>query len=172
MAESQQTTPTVRERPRSAGRSLAPLTGLRSEIDALFDSFLTGTPFGAQWRSEVPWAVPGAGAPAIDVADTDDQVRIQAELPGLREDDIDVRLADGAITISGEKKKSEEHGEQDGGYRVSERYYGAFSRTIPLPEGIDRDNIDASFDKGVLTVTVPKTAEARESTRRIKVHGS
>ena len=91
--------------------------------------------------------------------ETDKQIEITAELPGLEEKDVQVNLADNVLTIRGEKKAEKE--EKDKAYRLVERSYGSFVRSLELPEGVNADAIKASIDKGVLKVTVPKPAPAQ-----------
>jgi HSP20 family protein len=98
-------------------------------------------------------------------------VEVRAELPGIDEKDIDVRLSDGTLTIRGEKKEEREEREEGGSYYVSERRYGSFQRSFRIPEGIDHDKVDASFRKGVLTITLPKTPEAQQKAKKIEVKG-
>jgi HSP20 family protein len=113
----------------------------------------------------------GAGMPAVDVIDKEKEVEVRAELPGIDEKDIDVRLSDGTLTIRGEKKEEREEREEGGSYYVSERRYGSFQRSFRIPEGIDHDKVDASFRKGVLTITLPKTPEAQQKAKKIEVKG-
>lgn len=144
---------------------------LRREIDRLFDNF---HPF--DWRLpskvlgvEVPRIAPAGWpvAPAIDLVEKDDGYEISAELPGLDDKDVEIKLANGTLTISGEKSEEKEEERKD--YYLSERRYGSFQRSFRLPEGVDADRIDASFAKGVLKVKLPKTAEARKAERKIAV---
>ena len=103
----------------------------------------------------------------MDVAEDGKEITLTAELPGLDEKDVEILLSNNVLTIKGEKKSEQEKKEKDY-YRV-ERSYGSFSRTIPLPEGIDADKVNASFKKGVLTVTVPKLPEAQKEVKKIAV---
>ena len=89
------------------------------------------------------------------------------ELPGIDEKDIDVSVSEDVITVRGEKKDERE--EEKKGYYLSERSYGSFHRTIPIPPGVDADKAEARFRKGVLTITLPKTDDAKSKTRRIEV---
>lgn len=163
------TTPTVKE----AASSWAPFETLRHEIDRLFESFAGPSglfPLGRSALSrELPWPrLNGlAIAPSVDIAAKDDQYEITAELPGLDEKDIDVSLANGALTIKGEKKEEKEEKGKD--YYLSERRYGSFARSFAVPEGVDIDKIQATFSKGVLSIKLPKTAEARKSEKKIQV---
>ena len=111
----------------------------------------------------------GSFVPEIDVKETDKEVRVTAELPGIEEKDIDVTLTEGVLTIKGEKR--EEHDEEKGDFFRSERRYGMFERSLALPNGIDANGAKASFKKGVLKVTLPKTAEAQSNRRRIAIEG-
>jgi len=139
-------------RDRSVARSDNPFMLLQREIDRLFDNFTQGFP-----------ALSTGGAaellPNLDVTETDKQIEITAELPGLQEKDVQVNLADNVLTIRGEKKAEKE--EKDKTYRLVERSYGSFVRSLELPEGVNADAIKASIDKGVLNVTVPKPATAQ-----------
>jgi HSP20 family protein len=104
--------------------------------------------------------------PSMDVAETDKEIEITAELPGLAEKDVQVNVADNVLTIKGEKKSEKE--EKDKNYRMFERSYGAFSRTLDLPAGINPDTIKASLSNGVLKVTVPKPAAAQVKKVEVK----
>lgn len=130
-----------------------PFAVLRREMDTLFDGFF----------SELGEPARGVQSfnPRVDVTENGKEVRITAELPGVEEKDVEVSLSGDAITIKGEKREEkEEKGEEQ--YRL-ERSYGAFRRSFPLPCEVDADKATASFKKGVLTVTLPKTAEAAKS---------
>lgn len=171
------------------GRHEVPVTGnrgdflshLREEIDDLFDDWSWHWPmrprrgphgwFGRRKRDrdEFGWS---ELVPAMDVVDKGKEIQVRAELPGMDEKDIDVTLSDSTLTISGEKKQEREQGDEDSGYYLAERRYGAFRRTLPLPDGIDRDQVSAAFRKGVLTIHLPRTPEARESTRKVEVKGA
>lgn len=147
-----------------------PFDTLRREIDRVFDSF--GWPLGNRrslidvdfdWPKDMGFAV----TPAVDIAERDGDYEITAELPGLDQKDIDIKLANGVLTIKGEKQADREERKKD--YYVSERRYGQFVRSFQLPDGVDLDKVEARFAKGVLTVTLPKTAEARSSEKKIEV---
>ena len=109
----------------------------------------------------------GMVAPAVDWSETDRQYEITAELPGMEEKDIELTLADQVLTIKG--RKSEEKEEKRKDYFLSERRYGSVQRSFRLPPGVDEGKVQASFDKGVLKVVLPKTAEAKKSARRIAI---
>jgi len=146
-----------------------PFATLRREIERLFDDFDRG-PWGLPLgRSMYDWAPRwlSESTPAVDVAEKDKAYEITVELPGLDQSNIDVKLANGALTVKGEKKEETE--EKKKNYYMSERRFGAFERSFQLPDDVDQDKIGASFNKGVLTVMLPKSAEAQKSAKKIEV---
>lgn len=149
--------PIGRDRGVTRRGSTDPLTALQREIDHLFEDFTRGWPvFGS--TSEL--------TPTMDVIETDKEIEITAELPGLQEKDVQVNVADNVLTIKGEKKAEKE--EKDKNYRLYERSYGSFSRTLELPASVDPDAIKASIANGVLKVTVPKPAPAQVKKVEVK----
>jgi HSP20 family protein len=140
-------------RERSAARpETYPFVSLQREIDRLFEDFTRGFPsFRTAFGSTELM-------PSVDVVETEKEIVITAELPGLEEKDVQINVADNVLTIRGEKKAEKEQKGQD--YRMVERSYGAFSRSFELPEGTDLDAVQADMAKGVLKVTVPKQAPA------------
>ena len=123
---------------------------LQSEVNRLFDTFFGGRPASGALRRWVP---------PMDLVETDDHLVLRADLPGLDVDDVNIEVKDGVLTVSGERKA--EHEERaDGFYRV-ERAFGGFSRSMSLPQDVDAERIDASFDKGVLEVRIPKPEERK-----------
>lgn len=149
----------------------SPFESLRREVDRLFDGF-----HPLNWRfpsrvfgSEAPnlarleWEV----APAIDLAEKDDSYEITAELPGIDEKNVEIKLSNHTLTIKGEKSEEKEEKRKD--YYLSERRYGSFQRSFQLPDGVDADKIEAKFAKGVLTVNLPKTVEAKKAEKKITV---
>ena len=145
------------------GEAPSPFLSLQRDMNRLFDEAFRGfdlAPFGISDR----FFGGGVSWPNIEVAETHKGIKVIAELPGLDEKDIDVYLANGVLTISGEK-----HAETEDKDRLfSERYYGRFVRRIPL-EDVDENKVTASFKKGVLTVTLPKTALAFDRVKRIQI---
>ncbi len=164
---------TEKTEPASAVREWRPFEALHREIDRLFDDFGGGfwrSPFRRSvfdleqfWRREPSWET----APAMDIAETEKAYEITAELPGMSESDVEVVASNGGLTIKGEKKEEKEEKKKD--YYLSERRYGSFERRMQIPEGVDADKIEASFNKGVLTVTLPKTVQAQEPEKKISV---
>jgi HSP20 family protein len=149
-----------------------PFESLRREIDRLFDDFDGGSrsPFGRSfldvqpfWQRESTWT----SVPAVDIAETEKAYEIAAELPGIDEKNVEVKFADGVLTIKGEKREEKEEKKKD--YYLSERSFGSFQRAFQVPDGVDTDKIEASFKKGVLTVTLPKSAEAQKAAKKIEV---
>jgi HSP20 family protein len=108
-------------------------------------------------------------SPKIDVAETKDAIEVTAELPGVDEKDLDLTLADGVLTVRGEKKSAREEQDKDKNWHVVERSYGSFSRTIPLPFDPDPAKVEAKFDKGVLHIHVPKPAEVAKKQQKIEI---
>lgn len=165
------TEPRKTERP-SALQRWHPFESLRREIDQLFESFDRGfwdwpfrrSVFDIQpfWRREPSWATP-----PVDIVEKDKAYELTVELPGMSERDIEVRLADGELTIRGEKKQEEE--EKGKNYYVAERSYGMFERRFDVPESVDADKIAATFKNGVLTLTLPKKPEAQKAQKKIEV---
>ena len=143
------------------GTDVNPFFTLHREMNRMFDDIFRGfdlAPFGPAR------ALNGLGWPQIDIDETDKEVRITAELPGLEEKDVSLEIANGILAISGEKKSESE----DKSRRFSERYYGRFERRIPLQD-VDEDKTSATFKNGILTITVPKSAEAN-NVRRISIN--
>ena len=149
-----------------APRYSDPFGALRSEMDRLFDSFTGGLPtfprvFGSSGARGL------ALMPSMDVKETDKEISIEAELPGLDEKDVSLTIQNGVLTIEGEKKF--EHEEEKENYHVMERRYGGFQRSLRIPDTVNEDKIEARFDKGVLKVVLPKRPEAASEQRKIAI---
>lgn len=150
---------------RDRGAAAQPFLSLQREIDRLFEDFTRGFP-------AMPGFAAGNGGnggmvlPLTDVTETDKEIEITAELPGLEEKDVQINLADDVLTIRGEKKAEKE--EKNKNYRLVERSYGSFERAIALPEGVKAEDVKAAIAKGVLTVTVMKPAPAQAKTIEVK----
>ncbi|MBN2498155.1 MAG: Hsp20/alpha crystallin family protein [Deltaproteobacteria bacterium] len=143
-----------------------PLERMRDEMNRVFDSFFRD-PFSS---FEMDWPRPfstGSLAPNVDIEDKGKDLVVSVELPGMDSDDVEVQLADNALTIKGEKKS--EQTEEHDGYYMSERSFGSFQRIVPLPVEVEPDKAEASFKKGVLTVRLPKSDRARETVRKIRI---
>ena len=135
------------------------LTTLRREMDRLFERFLGELP--GPDLSGMGWA------PRLDLTETKDSLIVKAELPGLEAKDLDISVSGNTLNIKGEKKQVRE--EKDEHHHLIERSYGAFSRTVELPAPVAPDKIKAAFKDGVLTITLPKTEEAKRKAIPIKV---
>ena len=146
------------------GEEANPFLALHREMNRLFDDVFRGfdlAPFGLDRGFDRT-----LGWPNIEVSDTDKEMKVTAELPGLDEKDVELELANGVLAIKGEKKTETEDKER----LFSERYYGRFERRIPV-EHVDEEKVSASFRNGVLTVTLPKTAQAQTQVKRIAING-
>jgi HSP20 family protein len=153
---------------------VAAVESLRQEVDRIFDEFTRGVghwPLGRHVFEREPLlryeTSFGVSAPVVDVVEKEKEYQISAELPGLDEKEVEVSVADDMLTIKGEKKEEKE--EKAKNYYLSERRYGAFQRSFQLPSGVDAEKIEANFQKGVLTVILPKTPEAQKKEKKIAV---
>ena len=158
----------------SAAQLWRPFEALRREVDRMFDDFTTNPfrwplrrpvfdiePF---WQSE-SWVA----APPINLVERDNAFELTADLPGLGEKDIELKLANGILTISGQKEEEKE--DKSKNFHMRERRFGSFQRSLRVPEAVNADKIEAHFKKGVLTVTLPKTPEAQKAIKKIEVTG-
>jgi len=148
---------------RAERRDDNPFLALHREINELFDEF-----FG-EMNNRFAWLPSGglrgdAWALNVDVSENDKELVVTADVPGMDEKDIEVELSDGLLSIKGERK--EERDEKKDAYHLTERSYGVFQRTIPLPGELLEDQAKAKFKKGVLTVSIPKSPDAKRNTRR------
>ncbi|MCK4622200.1 MAG: Hsp20/alpha crystallin family protein [Desulfuromonadales bacterium] len=141
-------------------RELRELEPFQREMDRLWNRFFGEALPARRFKEE--WL------PRLDLSETKDNLIIEAELPGLEAKDIDVNLAGDLLTIRGEKK--EERKEEGKHYHCTERHVGSFQRSFRLPVSVQSDKVDASFDKGILKIMLPKTEEAKEKEIKIKVH--
>ncbi len=151
------------------GTFYSPLMQLHQEIDRIFDNMFrtfAGWPFGGEPVMGQA-AVAGILKPTVDIAASDREYTISVEVPGVDEKDIQLELAGNTLTIRGEKKK--EHEEKNKNFYRMERAYGAFQRVLSLPEDADQDSIEASFKKGVLTITIPRKAQPQAETKKIEI---
>ncbi len=136
------------------------LSSARREVDRVFDRFFGQ---GAAQGMTV-WA------PAVDVRETNDELQVTAELPGLAPEDVNVTVENGVLTISGEKKQEVQEGKEDGNYYLYERRYGRFERSFSLPRSVNADKVKASFENGVLTIALPKAEAAKP--RKVQIQAS
>jgi HSP20 family protein len=176
MAETVTRLPIRKERVESslASQTWHPLESLRQEIEDLIEDFGRGywqplrrslLAAGPVVRRGLSWdATPMV---SIDAVESDKAYEITAELPGMDEKNIDVEIADGTLTIKGEKQEEKEQKKMN--YYLRERHFGAFERGFGIPDSVDADKIEAVFKNGVLTVTLPKKAEAQKPAKRVEV---
>jgi len=144
-----------------------PFLALHREMNRLFDEAFRGfcMPEGGSGTGAL--AAVGVATPRIDVSESDQQLMVRAELPGVDQNDVEITLNDDVLTIRGEKKAEQEDKQEN--YHVMERSYGSFARSIRLPFTADPDQVQATFKDGVLTVTLPKPAETQQRERRIQI---
>ena len=143
------------------GRDDDPFGSLFREVQRTFEDFSRRSPL-AGLGSDIL-------APRIDIAESKDAIDLTAELPGVDEKDVDVTLADGVLTIRGEKKAERDEKDKDKNWHVVERSYGSFSRVISLPFDPDSAKVEAKFEKGVLHIHLPKPAEVAKKQQKIEV---
>ncbi|HEY1329991.1 MAG TPA: Hsp20/alpha crystallin family protein [Actinomycetota bacterium] len=136
------------------------LMSIQSELNRLF---------GRTYSGEEPGSTAGAWMPAIDIYETKDRYVVTAELPGIEPEQVEVSVEDSTLTIRGERRFATEVAEEN--FHRVERRHGAFARTLALPATADTDRIEAAFDKGVLTIQVPKAEEAKPKKIEIKAAG-
>jgi HSP20 family protein len=148
------------------GEDTDPFLQMRREMNRLFDDVFGGfglpSLFGPSLRQM-------AMAPKIDVSETDNEIQVTAEMPGIDQNDVQVLLEDDRLIIRGEKKEEREEDDKERNYHVRERLQGAFSRTLPLPFTPDPNQIKAEFKNGVMTITIPKPQEVKQKQHRIEV---
>jgi HSP20 family protein len=135
-----------------------PFLSLHREVNRMFDDFARGF-----WTGSPAGFAMSGGWPHIEVSETDKEVRVVAELPGINEKEVEITLADGVLTIKGEKKSESQ------GALYSERWHGQFQRTLQVGPDVDPERVSAAFKNGVLTVTLAKRADAERQVKRIAV---
>ena len=143
------------------GRDDDPFGSLFREVQKTFEDFSRRSPLAGLGSDML--------APRIDIAESKDAIDLTAELPGVDEKDVDVTLADGVLTIRGEKMAERDEKDKDKNWHVVERSYGSFSRTISLPFDPDSAKVEANFEKGVLHIHLPKPAEVAKKQQKIEV---
>lgn len=136
---------------------------LRDEMNRLMEQTFDGGAL-AQWQPSTNWGLP------LDVVESDDAFIVTASVPGMNADDLDITITDNVLTIKGEYKADKTV--EEGQYHIRERRYGSFGRSISLPVTVDADGVDASYENGVLTLTVPKAEEVKPRRIAVKVHSN
>ena len=145
------------------GDEMDPFLSLHRNVNRLFDEVFRGFDTPSVFGRMMPR---GGGWPSVEFSESDKEMRLTAEMPGLQEDDIEVLLEDGVLTLRGEKKSETE----DKDRQFSERYYGRFERRLALGGEVEEDKVAATFKNGVLTVTLPKTEKAQANAKRIAIN--
>lgn len=140
------------QKPDSSWSPFRQLTSLRDEIDRLFEAPLSSL-------TELSQPFSGGWAPAVDLYEDRDNYLVKMELPGMKKEEIDISLHDGVLSISGERKEEDKH--EDAETYRSERFFGRFQRSITLPALVDGAKVNAGYRDGILTVTLPKSEEAK-----------
>lgn len=151
----------------SLSTGAAPIDSLQRRLSRMFDDVFSGYELGAANGTAEKIS---AFAPKIAITEDEKRYKVTAELPGMSESDIDISLTKDGLTLRGEKKEEKES-KENGAY-YSERTYGSFMRQFPLLVEVDEDKVDASFSKGVLTISLPKAAAAQKQTKKISVRAS
>jgi HSP20 family protein len=141
----------------------SPLATLRSEIDRLFDSFVREPLAGWEW----PFGSARGWSPTVDVAEGDEEFTVRAELPGIAPEDLDVTISGNSLVLAGEKKQSTEKKQED--FYHTESRYGAFRRSIPLPQAVDPEKVEAEYTNGVLVIHLKKVPSAAAKRVDVKV---
>ena len=147
------------------GEDNDPVLALQADINRMFENFWRVFDLPTLDGNDGGFA--SNGVPKVDVREIDSEVEVVAELPGMNEGDVDISIGKEMLTIRGERKSERE--QEDKGYLLRERSFGVIERMVPLPRGLDIDHAEATFRQGVLTVRIPKTAEAQQSRKRIQV---
>jgi HSP20 family protein len=178
MAKKPKSVPVKKEAPAEGHPSwpaldeLVPWRSLREEIDRVFEGFAKGWPSllrpePFRWPAETLARAGFEMSPVVDLSETDKAYEIKAELPGMDEKDVTLTLRDDVLTLKGEKKSEREEKKED--YYLSERRFGSFRRSFRLPDDANADKIQASYAKGVMSITVPKSASTKKKERKISV---
>jgi HSP20 family protein len=146
-----------------------PVVTLQKEMNRMFENFSKSVfDFPAMKNNMNDMGLTPLISPKIDVVETEKDVKVTVELPGMEEKDINVNFAGDMLVIKGEKKSEKEEKKED--YCFTERSYGSFHRSIPISKSVDRDKVDAKLKNGVLKVILPKTADAQKETKKIKIN--
>jgi len=139
-----------------------PFSLMHHDMESLFDDFFRGFDLDPFFGPDI-----SSYSPKVDVKESDKEIKVLAELPGMDEKEINVSLNKDSLTLRGEKKEEKE--ENDKGYHRLERSYGSFCRTIPIPVEFENDKVTASYKKGILTITIPKSKKVIEEKKKIKI---
>jgi HSP20 family protein len=144
--------------------AIAPYRASTDLFRPLFEEFFGGPTEGSRLGNLMR-------APAADVVETENEIRVVAEMPGIRPEEVNVDIENNLLTIYGEKHEERETGGENSTWHLSERRYGSFSRSFVLPRDVNQESIQASFENGILTVTIPKSERARRRRIDVKPNG-
>lgn len=152
--------------PARRGQAMSPYRAMRDMMNSMMEDFFSDWPSMRvrpfEWRMQ-------EFSPSIDVIDEEKNIRVQAEVPGMNPEDLDVTVTRDAVIVKGEKKS--ERDEERQGLRYSERTFGSFERVIPLPADVETDKIEARFKNGVLDIIMPKSEQLLKESRKIPIRG-
>ena len=149
-----------------AGMDTDPFTSFRREIDRLFEDFTRG------WAVPATFGTSEVLSPKVNIAETDKGLEVTADLPGIDQKDIEISLSDDVLTLKAEHKAEKEENDEKKHYHLVERSFGKFVRSFELPFEADTDKIEASFDKGVLKISEPRSAAPEKQVKKIVIKSS
>lgn len=155
--------------PTAMARAFDPWRGFQSDVERMFENFFgtASTPFSLFSRPFTSGSEGALVVPSVDVKESDNAIEITAELPGIKEEDIELTLRDGVLTLRGEKRV--ERDDKDNNYHMTERRFGAFQRSFRLPEDVDNKACEANYENGVLHIFLPKREGASDRGQRIEI---
>lgn len=151
------------------GRVFDPWRGFQSDVERIFENFfgVATSPFSMLSRPFTNYGENALVIPSVDVKESDNAIEITAELPGIKEDDIELTLRDGILTLRGEKRVERE--DKADNYHMTERRFGSFQRSFRLPEQVNHEACEANYENGVLHIVLPKREGSTERSHRIKI---
>lgn len=144
------------------------LTRFQDEMNRMFEDFMSSSPWSMTPSQFFGDYAPTRFVPRMDISDSGEALQISAELPGMEADDVEINLRGDHLQIRGEKRQEETEEDEDRGYYRTERTFGTFERTIPLPEEVDADKAEARFNNGVLDISIPKR-EGEVSSKKVEI---
>ena len=146
-----------------------PFTSLRRGMDRLFDQVMGG--LASPWGLPAAFTGPGVLSPRVDVAETDKGLEVTAELPGIEPKDVAIEIEAGVLTLRAERSSERREEDKDKRWHLIERQSGTYLRRFALPFDAEADKVEARFDKGVLSISIPRPAKARPQAKRIEITG-
>ena len=146
-----------------------PFNSLRRGMDRLFDQVMGG--LASPWGLPAAFTGPGVLSPRVDLAETDKGLEVTAELPGIDPKDVTIEIEAGVLTLRAERSSARREEDQDQRWHLIERQSGTYLRRFALPFDAEADKVEARFDKGVLSISIPRPAKARPQAKRIEIKG-